>query len=97
MAIEGGVEVLGVIENMSGYVCPKCKNVFYPLMRGGGEKLAQDLDVSFLGRIPLDPIISYSSDVGLPFVYSHPESPASQAMISIADQIEQKVSMKEKI
>lgn len=91
MAIEGGVEVLGVIENMSGYVCPKCKSVFYPLMRGGGEKLAQDLDVPFLGRIPLDPVISHSSDIGSPFVYSHPESPAAEAITSIADQIEQKV------
>jgi len=93
MALEGGVEVLGVVENMSGYVCPKCKNVFYPICRGGGERVAKELGVPFLGRIPLDPAISHASDVGLPVVYSHPESVAAQAILSIADQIEQTLGM----
>ena len=91
MAIEAGVNVLGIIENMSGYVCRNCKSVFYPLKVGGGERLAKELDVPFLGRIPMDPDISYSSDVGLPFVYSHPESPASKILLSIVDQVEEGV------
>ena len=91
MAIEGGVEVMGIIENMSGYVCSKCDKIFYPMLLGGGERLAKELDVPFLGRIPLDPNISYSTDKGLPFVYTHPESPASKTMQSIVDYIEQAV------
>ncbi len=91
MAIEGGVEVLGVIENMSGYVCPKCKKVCYPMLHGGGEELAEELDVPFLGRVPLDPSVSSSSDKGSPVVYSHPESPVAEVINAIADQIEQKV------
>jgi len=95
MAIEAGVNVLGVIENMSGYVCPKCKGVFYPLMKGGGEKLAEMLDVPFLGRIPMEPEVSYSSDVGVPFVYANPESPASKALIAIVDKVEEALSWKD--
>ncbi len=95
MAIEAGVNVLGIVENMSGYVCPRCKTVSYALSRGGGEKLAQEMEVPFLGRIPLDPNISASSDIGVPFVYSHPESPASEAVRSIVDQVEQGVRWKD--
>jgi ATP-binding protein involved in chromosome partitioning len=94
MAIEGGVEVLGVVENMSGYVCPKCSKIFYPLRHGGGEKIAEELGVPFLGRIPLDPSISNGSDIGLPVVYSHPDSLVAQAVNSIADQVEQKLGSK---
>jgi Mrp family chromosome partitioning ATPase len=92
MAIEGGVEVLGVIENMSGYVCPKCSKVCYPMLHGGGEKLAKELEVPFLGRVPLDPSISSSSDIGAPVVYSHPDSVVAGVITGIADEIEQKVS-----
>jgi len=60
MAIEAGVNVLGVIENMSGYVCTKCHAVVDILKRGGGEKLARELEIPFLGSVPLDPGISYS-------------------------------------
>lgn len=94
MAIEAGVKVIGIIENMSGYVCPKCKGVMYLLRQGGGEKLATELEVPFLGRIPLDPTISHSSDVGVPFVYSHPDSPASRILQSIVDQVEAAVGWK---
>jgi len=94
MAIEAGVRILGIIENMSGYVCPGCNKIFYVLKKGGGERLAQQLEVPLLGRIPLDADISRSSDVGLPFVYSHPESPASGVIVSIVNQIEAMVGWK---
>jgi len=95
MAIEGGIKVIGVIENMSGYVCPHCSAITYALSHGGGERMAEHLDVPFLGRIPIDPDISKSSDVGVPFVYSHPESPASKAFQDILDKVEQSVGWKE--
>lgn len=94
MAIEAGVKVIGIIENMSGFVCPKCKGVMYLLSQGGGEKLARELEVPFLGRIPLDPALSHSSDIGVPFVYSHPDSPASKILQSIVDQVETSVQWK---
>ncbi len=87
MAIEGGVRIIGVIENMSGYVCGDCKNVFYPLKKGGGEMLAQQLQTILLGRVPLDSGVSYASDHGVPFVHSNPESPASKAVKSIVEKI----------
>jgi ATP-binding protein involved in chromosome partitioning len=91
MAIEAGVGVLGVIENMSGYVCPNCGGTFYPMLKGGGERLSDELEVPFLGRVVMDPIISNSTDIGLPFVYAHPESPASKIMQDITDKLEQTV------
>ena len=94
MALEAGVTILGVIENMSGYICPKCGANTNVLKKGGGETLAKEFDVPFLGRIPLDPAVSYSSDVGKPYVYEHPESPASKAVFLIADQIEEMVGEK---
>ncbi|MFC1869217.1 P-loop NTPase [Thermodesulfobacteriota bacterium] len=63
-----GVKVIGVIENMSGTVCPDCGTVIAPFQVGGGEKLAHRLEVPFLGRIPLDPRISQCSDEGTPFI-----------------------------
>ena len=87
MALEGGVEVIGVVENMSGYVCPKCKGIYYPMLKGGGEKLAKEMDVPFLGRVPFDPGVSSSSDAGTPVVHSHPESPAAKIMMEIVEKV----------
>lgn len=87
MAMEAGVNVLGVVENMSGIVCPYCGNIEYPMQVGGGERLANELDVSFLGRIPLDSRNSESNDKGIPFVVENPDSPASKAVTEITDKI----------
>lgn len=87
MAIEAGVNILGVIENMSGFVCPKCGKEVDAMERGGGKMLAEQLDVPFLGYIPLDPGTSESSDVGIPFVVKYPDSPCSKATVEITDRI----------
>lgn len=73
---QAGVKVIGVIENMSGTVCPDCGKLIAPFQVGGGEKLAHLLDVPFLGRIPLDARISQCSDKGTPFILADdtPES-----------------------
>jgi len=63
-----GLPVLGVIENMSGFVCPKCGEVTNIFKTGGGERMAQDMGVPFLGRIPIDPAVDEASDAGRPFV-----------------------------
>ncbi len=65
---ELGLPVLGVIENMSGFVCPHCGTVTDIFKTGGGERMAQEMGVPFLGRIPIDPAIGEACDAGRPFV-----------------------------
>jgi Mrp family chromosome partitioning ATPase len=60
--------VLGVIENMSGFVCPHCGTVTDIFKTGGGERMAREMGVPFLGRIPIDPAIGEAGDAGRPFV-----------------------------
>ncbi len=72
--LQAGVRILGVVENMSGFVCPTCQREVNILKIGGGEKLAKELGVPFLGNIPLDPIICNASDEGTPMVVKYPES-----------------------
>ena len=71
--------VLGVIENMSGFACPHCNQVTYIFKQGGGEKLAANANVPFLGRIPIDPTVADSSDAGQPLVHKYPDSPTAKA------------------
>jgi Mrp family chromosome partitioning ATPase len=73
------VPVLGVIENMSGFVCPNCKTVIDIFKRGGGENMARSMGVPFLGRIPIDPRIVEASDSGTPFVYHYSGTEAAVA------------------
>jgi len=70
------VPVLGVIENMSGYVCPRCGKESDVFSADGGEALAAEADVPFLGRIPIEPRISYFGDAGIPYVSRGENSPA---------------------
>ena len=58
------------------------------LPEGGGEKLAGEMGIPFLGRIPLDPRLSECSDEGLPFVYKYPDSPAALDLSKVVDRIE---------
>jgi ATP-binding protein involved in chromosome partitioning len=62
------VPVLGVVENMSGFVCPKCGEVTQILRSGGGQRMAADMGVPFIGAIPMDPAVAESGDIGLAFV-----------------------------
>jgi len=78
------VPVIGVIENMSGFTCPSCGEVTHIFHQGGGEAIAADLSVPFLGRVPLDPAVVDSGDDGVPLVISRPDSPAAQAYTRIA-------------
>ncbi len=71
--------VLGVVENMSGFVCPKCGEMTDIFKSGGGEKMAKQMNVPFLGRIPIDPQIVQSCDSGQPYVQHYGSSQAAQA------------------
>uniref|UniRef100_T1IU54 Cytosolic Fe-S cluster assembly factor NUBP1 homolog n=1 Tax=Strigamia maritima TaxID=126957 RepID=T1IU54_STRMM len=84
-----GVPIIGIVENMSGFVCPNCKNEtqIFPATTGGGKKMAKELKIPFLGRIPLDPKIGMTSDKGNNFLTEFPESPAVDAYAKIISQI----------
>src|SRR6056297_3535481 len=71
------VPILGVIENMSGFTCPDCGTVTHIFHEGGGEAIAQDLGVEFLGNVPLDPTVVDCGDDGRPLVRAVPDSPAT--------------------
>jgi len=83
-----GIPVIGIIENMSGFVCPKCGTEINIFKTGGGQKISEDLSVPFLGSIPIDPEICRDSDNGMPFITEHMDSPATKAFMEIVKKIE---------
>ncbi len=85
------VPIIGIIENMSGFVCSHCGRFGYPLRSGGGERLAQETGVGFLGRIPLDERIAKSSDEGVPFPLKYPDSEITRSFIKVVERIEERV------
>ena len=88
------VPVLGVVENMSGFVCPKCGELTQILPEGGGRKIASDMKVPFLGAIPIDPGIAQSGDTGKVFIYHSSQTPTGKIMQDIIDQIQDMNSTK---
>jgi ATP-binding protein involved in chromosome partitioning len=76
--------VLGIVENMSGLACPHCGEPIDVFGSGGGERLAAEMKLPFLGRVPLDPAVRAAGDAGAPTVVSAPESPAGQALNGVA-------------
>ncbi|MDD1771003.1 MAG: Mrp/NBP35 family ATP-binding protein, partial [Methanomassiliicoccales archaeon] len=81
------IPVLGIVENMSGLICPHCGKEIDLFKVGGGEKAAKELKVPFLGRIPLDPKVVESGDDGMPIVLADSESPAAVAFGTLVDNI----------
>jgi ATP-binding protein involved in chromosome partitioning len=79
--------IFGIVENMSGFVCPTCGAEHDLFKSGGGEKLARETGFRFLGRIPLDPRLVTASDDGKPFVLEYPTSPTTRAFDQIIDHI----------
>lgn len=81
--------IIGVIENMSGFICPKCKNTsqIFPPTTGGAERMCEDLNLPLLGKVPLDPRIGKSCDEGKSFLTEVPDSPAAMAYHSIVQKI----------
>jgi ATP-binding protein involved in chromosome partitioning len=89
-----GVPILGIVENMSFFTpadAPDKK--YYIFGKGGGERVAKELDVPFLGEVPIDPRIAENGDLGKPIVVSEPDSPSSQALRTIAGEVARKVAM----
>jgi len=85
------VPVLGIVENMSMFICPNCGHESHIFSHGGAEREAERLGVEFLGGIPLDIEIRETSDSGQPIVVSNPDSPHAQAYMKMAERIWSKV------
>lgn len=81
------VRVLGIVENMSYFLCPDCGGRHFIFGEGGGQREATRLGVPFLGQIPIDARIGQGGDAGKPIVFEHPESPAADAFAEIAKSV----------
>jgi len=86
------VPLIGVIENMSAYVCPHCGHREAIFKEGGGRRTAEQLGVPFLGEIPIDPAIVTGGDDGAPIVASHPDSAAAKVFLALAAEVVRQVS-----
>jgi ATP-binding protein involved in chromosome partitioning len=87
------IPTIGLIENMSHFVCPSCGHESDVFGKGGGEHLAADMKVPFLGSVPLYEPVRTGGDTGVPIVMSEPESPAARALVSAAERVAQQVSI----
>jgi ATP-binding protein involved in chromosome partitioning len=81
------VPVLGVVENMSFFICPNCNDKHRIFGEGGGKRLADELEVPLLGEIPFFPGVLSGADRGEPIVVSEPETPAARAIIDLAGRL----------
>ncbi len=87
------VPVLGIIENMSYFVCSGCGQRHEIFGHGGGRSTAKELGVPFLGEIPIDPLVVAAGDQGLPIVARNPESPAAKAYGEVVGQVAAQLSI----
>ncbi len=86
------LQVLGVFENMSGFVCPHCHETVDLFKSGGGERMAADFAVAFLGAIPVDPMVVSGGDDGAPYLAAGGDSPAVAAFAAVVDNVEKQAA-----
>lgn len=86
-AAQTKIPVIGIVENMSGFVCPHCGEITEIFKSGGGEETAKSMNIQFLGKIPIEPGIAMSGDSGRPIVAADPASESAKAFMEIADKI----------
>ncbi len=82
------IPVIGIIENMSGFVCPHCGCEIDLFGKGGGERVAEEMGVPFLGSVPLDPLVARSGDSGIPFVLEI-NSATARSFEEIVDRVDE--------
>ncbi|KAF9873202.1 hypothetical protein CkaCkLH20_09365 [Colletotrichum karsti] len=95
---KAGIRVLGLAENMAGFVCPKCtgQSEIFRATTGGGRALAEEMGVPFLGSVPLDPRIGMACDYGESFFDSFPDSPACLAFKDVVRNVSRQMGLDEK-
>lgn len=79
--------ILGLVENMSGFICPHCGEITYIFKKGSGEQTAKEFGVDFLGSIPMEELVVEDGDEGTPLVASHPESKSALSFKKIVDNV----------
>jgi ATP-binding protein involved in chromosome partitioning len=82
-----GVPILGILENMSYYLCGQCGHEETIFKRGGGREMAGRMGVPFLGEVPIDADVVIGGDSGRPIVASHPDSSAARAYVNAAEMV----------
>jgi Mrp family chromosome partitioning ATPase len=82
------MDVLGLVENMSGMVCPHCNKTVDIFKSGGGSRTAAEFSIKFLGGIPVDPKVTIGGDAGQPYLVSDSKSPAVTAFSELLDSVE---------
>jgi ATP-binding protein involved in chromosome partitioning len=87
------IPVLGVVENMSYFVCGHCQERTEIFGHGGGERMAEDLKIPFLGEVPIDTRVRSGGDEGKPIVAAAPDAPAAQAFLAIAGKVAAQISI----
>lgn len=92
---KAGIRVLGLAENMAGFVCPKCtgQSEIFRATTGGGRALAKEMDIPFLGSVPLDPRIGMACDYGESFFDSFPDSPACMAFKEVVRNVSREIGL----
>lgn len=86
------MEVIGMVENMSGFICPHCHETVEIFKTGGGEKTAGEFGVKFLGSVPIDPKVVVGGDDGNPYLSSDDDSPAVEAFTKVIENVEKNIS-----
>jgi len=88
------VPILGIVENMSYYICPHCNSRDHIFGEGGARRAAAELEIPFLGEVPLDLAIRQQSDAGSPIVVARPESESAKTLREISRKVAAQVSIR---
>ncbi|OCK77501.1 P-loop containing nucleoside triphosphate hydrolase protein [Lepidopterella palustris CBS 459.81] len=93
---KAGIRILGIVENMSGFVCPGCKHEsqIFRASTGGARRLAESEGIPFLGAVPLDPRIGMACDYGESFLDAYPDSPACKALKGVVRRVVEEIGLK---
>lgn len=85
------VPIVGIVENMKGFVCPKCavKSDIFPATTGGAEQMCREMNIPLLGALPVDPKITEACDRGLNFIEEHSEADATKSLKRIVEHVDQ--------
>ena len=85
------INIAGIIENMSGLICPHCQKTVDLFKTGGGQRTAAEFSLPFLGKVPLDPLVVVGGDSGKPYLSSATDSPATKAFSEVVTNVEKRL------